>query len=209
MRPIHLGIGAIALAVLLNACSPSPSTSVPTSMPVSPATSAPTLPPEPTIAPEQASTPTSLDPCLLVPSQEASSLAGVTFGEGKEETVPGGAQRCVYGADTANVLSIEVAQAPDVATAQKDKDQFIADIQAQAQQLAGNGISFTEVPNFADGAVQAEMNVSVAGITVGGVAFAFLKGTVFFGITDVVRGQSPPSVDAVKGEAQTVLGRLP
>jgi hypothetical protein len=153
--------------------------------------------------------PTSLDPCQVVPSGEASALTGVMFGEGKEETNPGGGKRCVYGANTANVLSVLVAQAPDVTTAQQYKQAFIADIQAQAQQLASQGLTVTEVPDFADGAVQAQLSLSYGGQTIGGSAFGFLKGMVFVGMSDVTKGQGAPSIEALKAEATTVMGRLP
>src|SRR5690242_18375456 len=64
--------------------------------------------------------PVALDPCVLVTASEASTLAGVTFASGTEGTTEGGSKTCAYGAKTANVFTVLVAQAPDAATAQAD-----------------------------------------------------------------------------------------
>jgi hypothetical protein len=106
-------------------------------------------------------------------------------------------------------MTIEVAQAPDVATAQKDRDQFVADLQSKAAELASQGLVVTQIPDFADGAVSATLNMSIAGVTIGGSALGFLHGPVFVGISDITRGQPAPTVDALKNEAITIIGRLP
>jgi hypothetical protein len=206
MKPTQLGIGILTVLALLSACAPASSTATPTSVPVNNIPVASTATTAPTSAPQQAATPMSLDPCMVIPSSEASSLAGVTFGQGQEET---DGTRCVYGANTPVVFNVDVLQAPDVQTAQQNKQAFIADIQSQAGQLASQGLTVTEVPDFADGAVQAELSLSYGGQSISGSAFGFIKGTVFVGMSVVARGQAAPSIDALKGEAQTVMGRLP
>jgi hypothetical protein len=102
---------------------------------------------------------------------------------------------------------VEVAQVPDVATAKNYKAQFLADIQANMQELTSHGVTITELPNFADGATLAQLDLS--GISVCGSAIGFLKGTIFFGFSDEARDGTAPSSQAVQAEATTVLGRLP
>jgi hypothetical protein len=193
----RLSISVLVIAALLSACSPSTSTPTPTFTPVA------------TSVPQQTATPTSLDPCLLIDSQEASSLAGTSFGAGEEGTTPGGGKTCTYGSQTSNVFFVEVAQAPDVDTAKTYKAQFLADLQANLQQLANHGLNATELPNFADGATIAQATINAGGKTINGSAIGVLKGTIFFGFSDVVLGGAAPSSEALQSEAKTVLGRLP
>src|ERR1700694_2508563 len=58
-----------------------------------------------------------LDPCQLVTQQEASQLAGTTYGAGKKETLSSASSICTYGAQTLNVFTVLVAVAPDDTTA--------------------------------------------------------------------------------------------
>jgi hypothetical protein len=201
MNKTTLGTLSLAMAALLSACGAA--TATPTAAPT------PLDTPVPTSAPVQTSAPTALDPCTLLTPEEISSLAGTTFGAGEEGTTPGGGKTCTFGANTANVFMVEVAQAPDVATAQTYKKQFVADLEARSQQLASAGLKVTELPNFADGAVIGTLNLDIAGITINGSAMGVLKGTVFFGYSDVVKGGAAPTTEALQAEAQTVLGRLP
>ncbi|MGD0613465.1 MAG: DUF3558 family protein [Anaerolineales bacterium] len=196
-----IGICALAITALLAACSAS--TPTPTSTP------APTSAPAATSVPQQTAAPTSLDPCQVVTSQEASSLAGTSFGDGMEGTTPGGGKTCIYGYQSSNVFTVEVAQAPDVATAPAYKAQFVADLQSQLQQVTSSGLNVTEVPTFADGAVIAQANISFGGQTINGSAIGVLKGTVFFGFSDIVVDNAAPSSAALQSETTTVLGRLP
>ena len=209
-----LGVSVLVLTLLLTACSTTSSTAtIMPSQPVASSTPVPTFTPSPTFTPavtstvQQTGNPTALDPCQLISSQEASSLSGASFGAGLEETLSGGARTCTYGAQTTNVFYIEVAQAPDKATADADKTQFLADLQANLQKLTSGGMNITQLPNFADGAVTAQVNNTTIGVD--GIAFGFLKGTVFFGFSDLVLGAAAPSSTAMQTEATTVLGRLP
>jgi len=219
--------GIVVITILLSACSSATSTvnpaatqpvanalvqtAAPTEANTQPPTSTPqdtAMPPAATSVPQQAAT-TQLDPCTLISSQEASTLTGASFGNGKEGTTPGGMKMCTYASQTKNVLVVSVIQAPDVETAKADEAQFLADIQANLQQLTNEGMNVTEVPNFADGAVSAEASVNAGGITFNGSAFGFLKGTIFFGFSDIDYGGTTPNSAAMQSEATTVLGKLP
>ncbi len=162
------------------------------------------------LQPQATSAGTALNPCDLVPQGEASTLANFQFDAGTKEDNPSGGSRCVYGSQATNVMTINVAQASDAATAQAYRDAFIADIQSQAAQLAGKGLTVTELPDFQDGAVQATLSFSMAGVTINGSAFGFLKGATFVGISDVTRGQDAPTVQALMDEMTNhVIPRLP
>ena len=213
IKQILFGLSVLGLAVLLAACSlsPSPSTGTPTPttiigqlpLPV------PTATPLPTSLQTLAATADPLDPCQLIGSQEASTFTGATFGPGQEETLGDGARLCTYGSETANVFLVEVAQAPDVATAQAYKADFLATIQANVAQLASGGLNVTELPDFADGATMGILSTSIGGVALNGSAIGVLKGTIFFGFSDEVKGGPAPTAAAVQSEATTLLGRLP
>jgi hypothetical protein len=149
--------------------------------------------------------PTSIDPCVVIPSQEASQLAGTTFGAGVESTTSGNGKICTYGGQTLNVFEVIIGQAPDVATAQAGK----AAAEAQIQSAAGKGIQFTELPTFADGAAYTTGSYAISGHTFNVAAFYALEGTVFFGFSDLALNTPAPTVAAMQAEAQTVLSRLP
>src|ERR1039457_4982289 len=129
-RRAALILVTITPALLITSCKSSSKSKVTTLQPkvsataVAPATTAPA----PAPATSTSATPTNLDPCQLVTQDEASSLAGATFGPGKEEST-GGGKECVYGSQTTNVMDIIVAQAPDAATAQADYAQAQGDAQ--------------------------------------------------------------------------------
>jgi hypothetical protein len=217
----------LLIAVALAACTstaptlgptqPPPPAAItqPSATPVPSDTPAPTLTATvaatsvPAAATQNPSAGTPLDPCALIDSKEASQYTGGSFGQGVEEALSGGALLCTYGANTANVFLVEVAQAKDVATAQADKAQFLADLQSQIADLGAEGLQITELPNFADGATMGILAVSISGVPINGSAIGVLKGATFFGFSDVVKGGPAPSATAVLAEAQTVLGRIP
>lgn len=226
------GLCLLIIAAIISACSAATSTPTQTisssgaNIPQSAATSVSTQSPTATRAPlptatslpssipTEASAPqpvvsTSLDPAQLISSQEASNLTGASYGPCAESTTPEGLKTCTYGAQTSNIFTVEVAQAPDVATAQADKAQFLADLQANLQQLTNQGFDVIQLPNFADGAVTGQININAEGISLNGSAFGFLKGTTFVGFSSIVMGGAAPSTDALQAEATTVLGRLP
>ena len=45
--------------------------------------------------------------------------------------------------------------------------------------------------------------------TFNGAAFYALKGTTFFGFSDIALGHATPTLAAMQAEAQTILSRLP
>lgn len=212
MKGITLGIGALVIAVVLSACSGLPSATTLTTY------GNPTVVDTPMVTgtPDQMSgtdaplptAQTSLDPCQLVTSPEASALAGTTYGPGREDTTSGGGRTCTYGYQTTNVFMVIVAQAPDVATAQAAKAQFINDLESKLPQIAQTPMKVTQLPNFADGAVTATLSVNIGAQTLNGISIGVLKGTVFFGFSDLVLGSAAPSLSAMESQAQTVLGRL-
>jgi hypothetical protein len=150
-----------------------------------------------------------LDPCQLVDAQEATAFTGVNFGPGVESTGTNGLKTCNYGAQTSNIFMVEVIQAPDITTAQKAKDEFFATLQADLSQLTSEGITVTNVSNLGDSAVIGEISIPAPTGTINGRAIGVQKGTIFFGLSDIVMGGEAPTNDAFKTEATTILGRLP
>jgi hypothetical protein len=205
------GVAAVMLlGLVVAACSSSAATATATGTPAPTGTPAHSSAPVPTTqapAPSNLATgvPTSLDPCQLVTSQEASQLAGATYGAGVEGTTSGGGKTCTYGSQTLNVFMVIVGQAPDVATAQAGK----AAAEAELQKAAAKGVMFTQLPNFADGAAYYVGSITFSGHTLNASAIYVLKGTVFFGFSDEALGQPTPTATALQAQAQTILGRLP
>ena len=152
--------------------------------------------------------PTALDPCQLITSQEAGRLASTSFGAGKEEKLSGNSKMCTYGYQTKNVFEVIVAVAPDVATAKKQEASAEADLQANAAKL-NQGLTITKLPGFTSDSDAVLLELKPNSIGVSGRAIYVLRGTVFFGFSDLVLLGSAPSADAMKAEAMTVLGRLP
>ncbi|MGD0173401.1 MAG: DUF3558 family protein [Anaerolineales bacterium] len=203
MTRMTLGISVLTIAALLSACAAPTSTPVPTSTPAPTSTSAPTSPKQ------QATAATSLDPCQLITSAEASKLAGGSFGAGEESTTSGGGKICTYGANTKNVFMVEVGQAPDVATAKAYQADFLATIQENLAQLTSEGLVPTDVPNLGDAAIYAEASFTLPTGTLNGSAIGVRKGTIFFGYSDLVADGPAPTRAAMESEAKTVLGKLP
>jgi len=190
------------MAGLLSACSTA-TPAAPTAAPTAASTAAPVA------APLLTAAPVSLDPCALIPSDVASALAGASFGAGEQGSTEGGGRTCTYGAQTTNVFIVDVAQAPDEDTAKAYKAQFLADLEAKAEEMAARGLETTELPDFADGAVTASLNLNVGGIAISGGAFGFVKGTIFVGFSDLVKGGAAPSAEALQAEAQSIADQLP
>ena len=194
----------VAVALLLVACGGSPTAS--SSTPSAPETAS---------APQQSPSPVSLDPCQLVTSAEASSLAGVTFAAGKPGTTDGGANTCVYGYQTLNVFNVLVTQAKDAATAQADWTQEQAKAQAAINQGIPAGanvnLNVTDLSGVAgaDKAALATFTTTISGETLGITAIYLLKGAVFLTFSDLVVGHAPPTAAAIEAQAVTSLKRLP
>jgi hypothetical protein len=163
-----------------------------------------------------AGTPAALDPCQLVTQSEASQLAGgTTFAAGKEETTSGGAKLCNYVGQTTDVFLVEVAVAPDAATAQADWAQEKAKAQASLKQIAaesGASVNITagEITiSGADKAATATGGGAIAGHTLAITAIYLLKGSVFVTFSDLVRDKAAPTIATMLTQAQTVLTRIP
>ncbi len=214
--PKTLAIGATVL--VLAACSSSPTASSTSAATTPTATSRPaaastTAASTPAATTAQAVSQTSLDPCQLVTRAEASALASATFGAGKEEAFGGGGKGCVYGAQTLNVLTVEVAQASDPAAAQAAWSTEQAKAQDALKQGAPAGAPVTlktaALSGLGDRAATATATAKIAGQTISISGIYVLKGAVFFAFQDLVLGRSAPATGALSSEATTVLGRLP
>jgi len=86
LTQIFFGLSVLALAALLSACTASTNNSTPTPTTVIAQINlpAPTATPVPTNVEQVATAPASLDPCVLIDSQEASSYAGASAGVGND-----------------------------------------------------------------------------------------------------------------------------
>jgi hypothetical protein len=217
-RALSIGITAAA-AGLLAACgaattttSPTPASSSNAATPTPAPIATPTPTPVPT--PTQTAVPTSFDPCALVTPSEASSLTGVSYSAGKEETYSGNGRGCVYGAATLNVLTVEVAVASDAATAQADWAAEEAKAKSVLDTALPHGVSLNyaldDVSNVS-GADMAAVGTGSATIETEKLnlsAIYLLKGPVFIGISDLALGHAAPSESALESEGSTALGRV-
>jgi hypothetical protein len=155
---------------------------------------------------------TDIDPCQLITADEASALVGVKFAAGKESTTDKNLKICSYAGPGPNIFNVDVAVAPDVATAKAAEASAEADLKAQANDMAGLGLTVTELPNFAPGTDAALMagSRSAGGISIDAKGMLLLKGVTFVGFNDVaVGGGKAPSDDAMKAKAMELLGKLP
>ncbi len=172
--------------------------------------------PSPTAATPSASASANanLDPCQLVTQQEASQLAGASYGAGTESTISSSSKMCVYGAKTLNVFTVEVAVAADAATAQAtwatEEAQAKAEIQKLlAEQGASAALSAGEITlPGADNAATANGSGTIQGQTLNISAIYVLKGAVFFTFADLTLGKPAPTASAMAAQATTVLTRV-
>jgi hypothetical protein len=151
--------------------------------------------------------PSAIDPCALVTRDEASALAGVTFGAGRDETLQSGLRQCIYGYQTLNVFTVQVVQATSEAEAKAEEAAGLA----AAKQQISNGLKVTELPGFEDGvdAAVLEGKATISGQTFSASGIYVLKGTTFFDFSDVTVGHDAPSSDALQAQAKTSLTRVP
>ncbi|HUA29749.1 MAG TPA: hypothetical protein VMC03_12765 [Streptosporangiaceae bacterium] len=215
MRRTTAALAATAFAMLLAACSSGSPAATSTSTPSSSAaaatpSAAATAASGPTASQSAAST--SLDPCQLVTSSEASSLAGASFGPGREEAENGGKQ-CVYGYQTTNVFTVELGQASDPATAQADWSQEQSQAEALVEQKLPSGVNISlntqNVTGLGDRAATANGSTTIEGKLIGMSAIYLLKGATFLSFSDIVLGEQGPSASAMQTEAATALARVP
>ena len=171
--------------------------------------------PSASASPSSQATPATTDPCQLVTGAEASQLAGTSYGAGKEETTSGGGKVCWYGAQTVNVFEVIIAVASSPSAAQAQWDQEKSMVESQLQQATsepGLKVSFNIADTSIAGADRAAVGTfteSLGGHTISGTAVYLLKGSAFFAMTDLVLDHPAPTTDAMKAQAQVVIGRLP
>jgi hypothetical protein len=149
---------------------------------------------------------TSLDPCRLVTREEASALANAPFGPGVEQG-PRTARRCIYGGQTANVLTVVVAAASSDAAAQAHWNQLLAEAQQGLSEAPTGSVKLTPQAGLADRAEWVELDLSAIHVSARGLAF--LNSNVGVYMIDLVRDGAAPSRPALTDQANTVLSRLP
>ncbi|HZV25837.1 MAG TPA: hypothetical protein VFG00_06075 [Acidothermaceae bacterium] len=221
MTTLQPQVSATATAAATTAAAPAPATSesaTPTPLPPPAATSAPASPsPTPTPTPSASASPTgsasppNLDPCQLVTQSEASTLAGATFGPGREEST-GGGKECVYGYQTLNVMDVIVAEAPDAKTARFVYAQELGEAQAKIASDLPAGVSVkldtTNTAGIGDEASTITGSGSIQGQTISFTGIYVISGATFFTIGDLVLAKAPPTVTAIQDQAKVTLGRL-
>jgi hypothetical protein len=148
----------------------------------------------------------------LVTQDEASTLAKANFGPGKEIANPGHPKGCIYGSQTKNVLDVVVAQAPDAKTAQTGFAQALGQAQAQMTEELPQGVhanlNSANVDGVGDKATTITWSYSGGGTSIAFTGIYVLSGATFVSVGDLVTGTSPATLDALKDQAQTMLGRL-
>ena len=155
---------------------------------------------------------TTTDPCQLVTPSEASSLTGVTYSAGTQET----SGVCVYGSQTLNVFEVAFAQAASPADANAQWSQYEAKAQSTltqaAQQIPGLTVNISvsdiSVAGF-DRAATGTFSATYQGHTFSASALYTLKGADFFAMSDLTASQPPPTAAALEAQAQTSSARLP
>jgi hypothetical protein len=148
---------------------------------------------------------TTLDPCQLVTQEEASAMAHATFGPGREEGKPS-ARRCVYGSQTANVLTVFAAAASSADAAKAHWNQLLAEAQQGLSDAPAGSVKLTPQSGLADRAEWVELDLPA--LKVSGRGLAFLSGNTGVYMIDLVRGAAAPSRSEMTDQAHTVMGRL-
>jgi hypothetical protein len=197
MRPASVRLVVVALVAVLTACGDGGSN----------ASGGPVV-----TAPPASTRPlTRVDPCRVVTAAEASALAGAPVGRGRESTVLG-RRRCVYGAGTLLVVTVEVSRA---ASAAEGLAAFAGDVararSALTQQLPGHllaSLTVSDVSGVGDRAAIGTYSTFIAGETVGVSAIYVLDGPTFLTFSDVNLSDSAPDDAAMELQARTSLGRL-
>jgi hypothetical protein len=127
--------------------------------------------------------------------------------------VTNGGKRCIYGSQTTNVFTVEVAQAQDSATAQADWSKEQTQAQNLVEQKLPPGVNVSlntqNVTGLGDRAATAYSTASMAGQKIGISGIYLLKGATFLAFQDLLLGHKPPSSAALQAEARTALGRVP
>ena len=199
LAAVLIGVAAASLA----ACGPTTNSSSSPPPPSSSATAS-------AAASGAAATP---DPCQLVTAAEASSLAGTTFGAGREETFSSRGRGCVYTSGSLNVFTVEVAVAPSAAAAGAGFVEQQTKAQSALKRFAPTGINLNltvaTVANLGDRAATVYGQASLLGQTIGVSGIYVLKGATFFAFQDLEVGHAPPAAAAMEAQARVTLSRLP
>ena len=211
MKRVLTIAAAVLIATSLAACKDNSSPKVVSTLAASSAVT--TTSPASSSAPPSTKAPiaaaakrTTLDPCHLVTQQEASAMAHANFGPGLEQR-SSGARRCVYGSQTANVLTVFAAAAPSADAAKASWDQLLAQAQQGLSDAPAGSVKLTPESSIADRAEWVELDLSALHVSARGLAF--LSGSNGVYMIDLVRDGAAPSRSDMTDQANTVLGRLP
>jgi hypothetical protein len=152
-----------------------------------------------------------VDPCVVVTAAEASSLTGGSFGAGTRTAVQG-RRRCVYGANSLLVFTVEVSRARSAA----DAEAAFAQDEARARSaltrhlpahLAAT-LHVSDVSGVGDRAAIGTYSANIGGEAIGVSAIYVLDGATFLTFSDVNLGGAAPTDEAMAAQARTSLGRL-
>ena len=202
MRWTRIVPAVALLAVALTACgksNPGPNPTQPAAAATTPAPATTTAAAAPASAVATAGAPANIDPCQLVPQQEASALAGASFGPGQLESENASSSRCTYGANTKNVFLVIVARASSVAEAQAQRDE----LRSEAESQLGGKLNVAKVSGVGDDAEAITGSLSSIGVNVSGLYV--LKGALGFALVDEVQGGAAPTTQALIDETNKVL----
>lgn len=167
-------------------------------------------------SPSASAAPVTDDPCQVVTAQEASTLAGVTFGPGLEETTgsasdPG--KRCTYGAHTKNVFFVQLGHGADASSAAAQWDKERAEVDSFVSDQLPNGLSLKEsvsdVPGLADKATVVTGSAAISGQTVAATSIFLLNGASFVAFGDLVANAPAPTPADMETQAAVSLARVP
>jgi hypothetical protein len=208
MKRVLTIAAAVLMAAGLAACKDKTAATVDPTLAASSAVRTPlasSAPPSTQASTAAAAEATTLDPCRLVTREEASVMAHASFGPGLEEG-PKSARRCVYGAQTANVLTVFAAAASSDAAAKAHWNQLLAEAQQGVPPEAAGLVKLTPQSGLADRAEWVELDLSAIHVSARGLAF--LSGNTGVYMIDLVRDGAAPSRSELTDQAHTVMGRL-
>ena len=153
---------------------------------------------QPSESPAPSSAPASqvaINPCMLLTDAQASAINGVTYGPGAVHPLARAGVECVWSNSATGSITLQVAVAPDSATAKAAYTAALADVQ-QAGSVA-------QVPNIGDMAVIGRVPASI--ISTGGIYV--LDGATFFDVVYLLG--TVPSDTQLTDAATLILGELP
>lgn len=192
----------------------SPSSPIPVA-PVNPPPSSASPSPSDTSAPDETASgkPVAADPCDVVTKDEAEALVGHSLSGKEDETTgtAGSGKRCTYGAQTTGVFWVQIAEAGSVEEAQADWQKEEQKAYAALAKSVPGGVSKPKlgaVQGVGDRAAAAVWSTDLGGQKIALSAIYVLDGAAFLAFGDVELNRSSASVDDLKTQAQTSIGRL-